>query len=429
MASFLPPRGQSDGDGGGSQPLCRRRMAQILAGLPSSSRRPTVALGSTHAASSSSAPVAAPITLPLNTVHNTLGSVGGKGRSLSTLARAGHRVPGGFLVTTEGYRSFVRGVPGLRARILGLAARPEVERGRASFGRPARAIAELFAAHAGELPARVAAAISAAHGEVAAEVAAGAGGEGAAAGPGLPAFAVRSSATAEDLPGMSFAGQHSSFLNVRGGAEGLCAKVVACWASLWTAQAMSYRHEHGVEQSSVAMAVVCQLMIPSRTAGIVFTANPATGVRQQMVINASWGLGEAVVSGQVTPDTWLIAKDTQRVTQATLGPKQRQIISAPPIARGGGASSQQAEEGAMLLPGGGGGGGGGGVVEVEVEEARRGEACLTAAMLQELIRTAVEVERLYGGVPQDIEWGYDAAGTLHLLQVRAAYWRAVHALP
>lgn len=108
--------------------------------------------------------------------------------------------------------------------------------------------------------------------------------------------AVRSSANAEDLPGLSFAGQHSSYLNVRGAAE-IVAAVKDCWASLWTAQAMAYRHQNAVDHASVAMAVVAQLMVPSDVSGILFTANPATGDRSEIIINASYGLGEAIVSG------------------------------------------------------------------------------------------------------------------------------------
>ena len=120
--------------------------------------------------------------------------------------------------------------------------------------------------------------------------------------------AVRSSATAEDLPDASFAGQQDTYLNIRGG-EQLMEHVKRCWASLWTAGAVTYRHKQGYEHDKVALAVVVQAMIESQVAGILFTANPVNHRLDQMVLNASWGLGEAIVSGLVTPDTWITYKD------------------------------------------------------------------------------------------------------------------------
>ena len=138
-------------------------------------------------------------------------------------------------------------------------------------------------------------------------------------GDGTP-VAVRSSANAEDLPDLSFAGQQETFLNVRG-SKSLVEAVQKCWASLWTAQALSYRHQNGIDQNSVAMAVVVQKMVPSEVSGILFTANPATGDRSEMIINSSFGLGEAVVSGQVTPDTYIVNRQDLKLRHS-LGPKR-----------------------------------------------------------------------------------------------------------
>ena len=171
-------------------------------------------------------------------------------------------------MTTAGYKSYVA-EHGLQQRILD-AAQPGVVAGRASFEASSQSIFALFAEHA--LSEQTAAEIAAAY----------------AALPGEPAVAVRSSATAEDLPGLSFAGQQETFLNVTG-AEAVVAAVRNCWASLWNPQAISYRHQNGLDQNSVAMAVVVQIMVPSDVAGILFTANPATGKRNEMVINASFG--------------------------------------------------------------------------------------------------------------------------------------------
>ena len=115
---------------------------------------------------------------------------------------------------------------------------------------------------------------------------------------------MRSSANAEDLPDLSFAGQQETFLNVRG-SKSLVEAVQKCWASLWTAQALSYRHQNGIDQNSVAMAVVVQKMVPSEVSEF-FLLRTATGDRSEMIINSSFGLGEAVVSGQVTPDTYIV---------------------------------------------------------------------------------------------------------------------------
>ncbi|MGW0070387.1 PEP/pyruvate-binding domain-containing protein, partial [Streptosporangium sandarakinum] len=216
--------------------------------------------------------------IPLSDAAADLATAGGKGASLARLARAGLPVPGGFCVTTGAYRDFVSR-DGLHDEIT-----------RAVAGLPAdraaRRIAELFAGR--EVPAETAAEILAAHAKL---------------GDDVP-VAVRSSATAEDLPGMSFAGQQDTYLNVR--ADGLVAAVARCWASLWTERAIAYRTGQGVPHDDVALAVVVQELVPADAAGVMFTADPVTGARDRIVLNASWGLGEAVVGGLVTPDTVVV---------------------------------------------------------------------------------------------------------------------------
>ena len=127
--------------------------------------------------------------------------------------------------------------------------------------------------------------------------------------------AVRSSATAEDLPELSFAGQQETYLNIHGAAMVLDA-VKRCWASLWTARAIGYRARHGIAQEDVSLAVVVQELVPADAAGIMFTANPLTGARDQVMINAAWGLGEAIVGGLVTPDTVVVEKASGAITRA-----------------------------------------------------------------------------------------------------------------
>ena len=273
-------------------------------------------------------------TTALDTENDDLEIVVGKGRSLARLARAGFSVPGGFQVTTAAYRAFVSDND-LGERILELA-RPEIVERDISFENASAAIRRLFDEHS---PAdAIIASIRDAHASL----------------EGEPALAVRSSANAEDLPGLSFAGQQETYLNVRG-----------------------------------ADAVVVQIMVPSEVSGILFTANPATGERSELIVNASFGLGEAVVSGQVTPDTYIVDKASLEAKGTVIGPKPQQIVSD----------------------------GGQGVVLTDVDEGERGRAALSDAMLRELADTSLAIERLYDGLPQDIEWAF-SDGRLYLLQSR-----------
>ena len=299
--------------------------------------------------------------------HAGLEVVGGKGQSLAKMANAGFNVPRGFVVTADAYRAFVA-ANDMHREIISLAI-PAVENGRVSFEQASEAIQALFAEHDPSA-------------EITAEI-------GEAYGPlDAAAVAVRSSANAEDLPGLSFAGQQETYLNVRG-ADEVIAAVRNCWASLWTPQAISYRHQNGIDQASVAMAVVVQVMVPSEVSGILFTANPATGERSEIVINASFGLGEAVVSGQVTPDTYIVDKETLRAKDTIIGPKAQQIVA-------------DGSQGTRLA---------------DVDEDSRGLSSLTDDMLRQLSRTAIDIELLNEGVPQDIEWAV-VGEDLHLLQSR-----------
>lgn len=308
-------------------------------------------------------------TTPINTAEDSLERVGGKGRSLAKMARAGFAVPGGFLVTADAYRDFVS-THGLQAEILKLA-EPRLKDGYPAFDECATAISELILAT--ELSDALKQEILAAY---------------AAVDNGLTPVAVRSSANAEDLPGFSFAGQQETYLNVKGGAEVIEA-VHKCWASLWTAQAISYRHQNGILNDQVAMAVVVQVMVPSDVSGILFTANPTTGERSEMVINASFGLGEAVVGGQVTPDTYIVERSDLSIKEQVIGPKEQQIIS-------------DGDQGVRIE---------------EVDASDRELSSLSPEMLTELCEHALKIEGLYEGLPQDIEWAF-RDGKLHLLQSR-----------
>ena len=228
----------------------------------------------------------APLVLPLRHAAATPEVAGGKGASLARLAGAGLPVPDGFHVTTEAYRRFVAEY-GLQQEIAAALAPVMLEQPE-TLDSAALHIARLFAEQV--MPAPLAEAIRRAYARL-----------------GGVAVAVRSSATAEDLPEASFAGQMETYLNICGEAEVLEA-VQRCWASLWTARAIAYRARQGIAPAAVSLAVVVQAMVPAEVAGMLFTAHPLTGARDQVVIDAAWGLGEAIVGGRVTPDTVVVEK-------------------------------------------------------------------------------------------------------------------------
>ena len=306
--------------------------------------------------------------LPMATTDDALERIGGKGRSLAKMSNAGFDVPTGFHVTADAYRAFVA-ENNLQDQIVALA-KPALDNGWVTFEPASAAIQELIKGYS--VSDDVAGQLRDAYATL--------GGE--------PAVAVRSSANAEDLPGLSFAGQQDTYLNVKGN-DSLIAAVLNCWASLWTAQAISYRHENEIEQGSVAMAVVVQQMVPADVAGILFTANPATGERSEMIINASFGLGEAVVGGQVTPDTFIVDRNTKTVKETMIGPKEQMVVS-------------DGEQGTKLT---------------DVEAADRDQSSLTDTLLKDLTELALRVENNYDGLPQDIEWAI-VDGKIALLQSR-----------
>ena len=261
-----------------------------------------------------------PYVLPLNDPQATLETVGGKGASLARLANAGLPVPSGFHVTTDAYRAFVA-ANDLQPRILAALAGINATDPSALEAASAR-IHQFFAA--ASISADIAAAVRAAYTELS---------NGQPASDNRQAsVAVRSSATAEDLPEASFAGQQETFLNVSGADEVLTA-TVKCWASLWTARAIGYRGRQGIAPESVALAVVVQLLVPAEAAGILFTANPITGDRDQVVISAAWGLGEAIVGGLVTPDSLTVDKATGRVLERQIADKQAMTVRTEEIGR------------------------------------------------------------------------------------------------
>jgi rifampicin phosphotransferase len=316
--------------------------------------------------------------------------VGGKAANLARLVAADLPVPPGFAVTAEAYGDFLR-ASGLTERILahmdGVRATEEVERRSAEVRR-------LIVAQT--VPDAITEQVRAAYGRL---------------GDGATPVAVRSSATAEDLPEASFAGQQDTYLNIRGAAAVLDA-VRRCWASLWTARAVAYRLEHGFAHDQVLLAVVVQQMVEPDVAGVMFTANPVSGRRDETVINASYGLGEAVVSGVVTPDTFVVQPRTGRIREREIATKAVEIVyavrQAPELAhhremeavRGAGETDIGPE----------------GTVERALEPARATRACLDDDAARNLAWLGTRVAAHFGA-PQDIEWAR-AGGEFYLLQSR-----------
>lgn len=201
------------------------------------------------------------------------------------------------------------------------------------------------------------------------------------------AVAVRSSSTMEDLAGAAFAGQHDTFLGITT-FEQLLDAVRNCFASLWTERAVAYREARGFEHAKATMAVVVQSLVHADVAGVAFSMNPITGNLGEIVLNASYGLGETVVSGEGDVDQFILDKKSGAVRERSIGAKLRKIVAS-----GDGATR-----------------------EVELTEDERGASSLSEAQLEQLRALVVRVERFYA-FPQDIEWAF-AGGSLHLLQSR-----------
>jgi rifampicin phosphotransferase len=307
-----------------------------------------------------------PLVMALADPAAAVATVGGKGASLARLARAGLPVPPGFHVTTRAYLDFVAH-GSLREPVMAAMSCVDMS-DPVTFGAAQRRIGALFAE--APVPAATAAAIAEAYAGLGEEM----------------AVAVRSSATAEDLPGMSFAGQYDTYLNIRGEA-GVLDAVKRCWASLWTARAIGYRARNGVAAGEVSLAVVVQQFVPADAAGILFTVNPVTGRPDQLVVNASWGLGEAVVGGQVTPDIILLERAGGRVVDYQVGGKEVMTVPA-----------------------------GAGTREQDTPAGLRDTAVLSAGEASELAHVGLAIEELYGQ-PMDVEWAR-AGHELFVVQAR-----------
>ena len=324
---------------------------------------------------------------------NDRAAVGGKGGSLGELTRAGIPVPPGFVVRTSAFERFL-GVLEMEEPI-----RPRVELLGSHELEKITALSESTRARLenAALPDDVQMEILSAHTELC-------GGrfcddrtrDGQSGAP----LAVRSSATTEDAEDASFAGLQDTYLWVMG-AQATLHYLRSCWASLYSVPSIAYRRKHQMPEHGVAMAVVVQRMVDARTAGVMFTRSPLTGDRSVITIEGTWGLGSAVVSGEVTPDRFVIAKITGEITVRDISDKHVQHV---PVDEGG-------------------------TKEIETPDHLRRAPCLSDEELTALKEIARKVERHYGR-PQDIEWVIDRSGKILLLQSRPeTVWSARDAVP
>ena len=299
--------------------------------------------------------------------------VGGKGANLGELTQAQIPVPPGFVVTTHAYREFINhsGLDHILRRILdGLNVDDEDQL-------KSTAAAVQHAIEQAEMPAGLQQEITAAYAEL---------GEGP--------VAVRSSATAEDLAEASFAGQQATFLNIEGPVN-VVEAVQRCWASLFEARAIFYREQAGWGHLDVDLAVPVQRMVQSESSGVMFTVDPITNDRNRIVIEAAFGLGEAVVGGLVSPDHYKVDKAEEQILERQTFTQDRMLVRSPD-------GEIDPEHGANVW--------------VDLSESDGAQPKLSDAQIIELTAIGKRIESHYGS-PQDIEWGW-GEDQFYLLQTR-----------
>jgi pyruvate, water dikinase len=309
--------------------------------------------------------------------------VGGKGGSLGELQRAGIAVPAGFVIRTDAFERFI----GALERETPLRSRIEALSGDDLAATAAQCEQIRARIEAEPLPPDVLEELTSAYSDL--------------CGGSDIALAVRSSATTEDAVDASFAGLQDTYLWVTD-LNQTVRRVRNCWASLYSVESVTYRRRRALPEPAVAMAVVVQKMVDARTAGVMFTRSPLTGDRSVVTVEGSWGLGSAVVGGEVTPDRWVLGKITGDISVRTISEKLIQHVPVP----------------------------GGGTQSVAVAEDLRRTACMSDAELQALRTIARRVERHYGH-PQDIEWAVERrTNEILLLQSRPeTVWSAQESAP
>ena len=300
-----------------------------------------------------------------------LSRVGGKGANLGRLTQAGFVVPPGFVVGTTAYSAHVASNDGLRKRISDALAKVNYNKAdelEVCVTQIRKWIVET------PMPGPLAAEIERSYAELGAD----------------SYVAVRSSGTAEDLEGASFAGLHDTYLDIRGDSNVVDA-VKRCWASMWTSRAVFYRKTNGFDHFKTSIAVVVQTMVESEVAGVMFTANPINAATDQIMINASWGLGEAVVSGIVTPDEYIVSSRNLKVLNQTLGSKEHKIIRDTKS--------------------------GNGTLQLSTPDTERAAFTFNDEQTAVLADIGRRIQAAYEDFPQDIEWAYQDK-KFYILQAR-----------
>jgi pyruvate,water dikinase len=298
-----------------------------------------------------------------NLDKSSLPTVGGKNASLGEMIKAGIRVPPGFAVTTDSYLSFITqtGIKDAILNVLSGLDQHEVD----SLNKTSEAIQDLVL-HAA-MPDEIRQAIASGYARLC-----------ETCGITDVQVAVRSSATAEDLPTASFAGQQDTYL-CQSGEDRIISSVRRCWASLFTPRAIDYRNKNHFPHEKVYISVGVQKMVNSRAAGVMFTLNPTNGDPSKVVVEGSWGLGETVVSGSVNPDKFVVDKVIMETSEKTISAKHIKCAYDPE---------------------------GKGTIDVDVEEEMQSRCCLEDREVKELVRIAKNIETHYG-CPMDIEWAVD----------------------
>ena len=294
---------------------------------------------------------------------SSLPSVGGKNASLGEMIKAGIRVPPGFAVTTDSYLSFIEET-GIKDKIFDVLSNMPPD-DLESLNRASADIQELI--NTASFPDAIKSAIGKGYSRLCEKCSA----------ENVPA-AVRSSATAEDLPTASFAGQQDTYLWIKG-EEKIINSVQKCWASLFTPRAIDYRNKNDFPHEKVLISVGVQKMVNSRTAGVMFTINPTDGDPSKVVIEGNWGLGETVVSGSVNPDKFVVDKVVMETSEKTISAKHIKCVYDPDK---------------------------GEVVNADVDEDMQSKCCMEDQEIKELVKIAKEIEKHYGRA-MDIEWAID----------------------
>jgi pyruvate,water dikinase len=292
--------------------------------------------------------------------------VGGKNANLGEMTQAGIPVPPGFALTAHAYKRFISET-GIDEKIYSLIKETITDINNPElYAEASKKIRKLI--ESTPIPQNIQDVVKKSYHEL-----------GKKTGSDTTFVAVRSSATAEDLPGASFAGQQDTFLNIRGVDE-LLEMVARCWSSLFTARAMFYRTEKGFKHEDVFISVTVQQMVNSTVAGVLFTVNPVTGDFDQILIEGNWGLGESVVSGSVTPDDFLVTKSSLKIIDRKIANKKIEYIRDPKT---------------------------GGTIHANVPQERQNQPCLNDEEIIKLAEISKVIEKHYGGMAQDIEWAID----------------------